>query len=95
MPPYKTGTYRSPDTYIRQRLSERQVLELSGSGSVDDELWIILEYYSEVQSVGMELLKRSGISNSLVRKRLFNGLCKDRRSMTLPRVAALVFHVPL
>jgi|SRR5215208_589363 len=72
MPAYKTGTYRPLNGHYKHALNERQVQELLGSANVDDELWIILEYYSEVQSVGMELLKRSGIKHSRARKRLFD-----------------------
>src|SRR3989344_957376 len=71
MPKYKVGKYRKIDAYIRQRLGPRDIQPLSTSGSIDEELWTILEYYSEVESVGMGLLKRNGITNGLVRKRAF------------------------
>lgn len=67
---YKKGNYRNIESSFRSRLSNRKLEGLATSGNIDDELWIILDYYSEVESVGMDLLKKAGIHN-LIRKRIF------------------------
>ncbi len=65
------GKYRNVTSYLRERLSPRNIIGLSSSGNIDDELWILLEYYSEVDDVGLKFLKTLGISNNLIRKRTF------------------------
>ena len=70
MPTYKKGNYRNIESSFRSRLSTRGLKGLATSGNIDDELWLMLDYYSEVESVGMDLLKNAGI-HSLIRKRIF------------------------
>lgn len=67
----QTGTYRAVTSYFRSKISPREINSLVTSGDVDDELWIILEYYSEVESVGLEFLRNSGITNLRTRKKTY------------------------
>jgi len=65
------GQYRRATGYLRQQLSQRNIQRLSASGEIDDEFWILLEYYSEVENVGLNYLKQKGIQNSATRRKVF------------------------
>ncbi len=64
----KTGTYRSPTGWLRQRLSKRNIQSLEASGSIDDELWILLEYQSEVEDVGLKFVEQNGVKKRNAKK---------------------------
>lgn len=64
------GEYRKSTGYLRGRLSNRKVQGLNTSREIDDELWSILDFYSEIDSFGLEFIKNLGIKNSLIQKRL-------------------------
>ncbi|MDP3973942.1 MAG: YaaC family protein [Candidatus Daviesbacteria bacterium] len=68
MTAFRNGEYRKVTGYLRQHLNTRNIQGLSTSGSVDDELWILLEYYSEVEDVGLKFLLDNGIKNKTTRK---------------------------
>lgn len=68
---FKEGQYKQVLGYFRQPLSPRNTQGLSASGEIDDELWIILEYYSEVEEVGLKFLKGKRLINSIQRKNVF------------------------
>lgn len=57
-----TGTYRQTSGWLRQRLSKRNIQGLDASGDIDDELWILLEYQSEVEDVGIKFLIQNGVN---------------------------------
>lgn len=57
-----SGTYRTPTGWLRQRLSKRNTQGLDASGAIDDELWILLEYQSEVVDAGIKFVMQSGVS---------------------------------
>jgi len=71
MASFANGIYRTPTGYVSERGSGRNVSGLATSGSVDDELWILLEYYSEVDSVGLNFIKNMGITNPSIRRKVF------------------------
>lgn len=62
------GTYRRPSGWLRQRLSKRNIQGLDASGEIDDELWILLEYQSEVEDVGIKFVIQNGIDRRNARK---------------------------
>lgn len=64
------GKYRKSTGYLRLRLSNRKAQDLKTSREIDDELWSILDFYSEIDSFGLEFIKNLGIKNSLKQKRL-------------------------
>lgn len=73
MPDFKTGNFRNYTGWIRSRPRSISVQGLLiHSGEIDDELWAILEYYSEIESVGLEFLRGQGILNATERKAVFN-----------------------
>jgi hypothetical protein len=55
------GTYRKSTGYLNQRISKRNVQGLDTDGQFDDELWILLEYYSEVEDMGKKHLASLGV----------------------------------
>ncbi len=63
-----TGTYRKNTGWLRQRLSKRNMQGLEASGSIEDELWILLEYTSEIDDVGIKFMLQNGISKRNARK---------------------------
>lgn len=63
-----TGTYRTPTGWLRQRLSHRNVQTLEASGSIEDELWILLEYLSEVEDIGLRFVTQNGVNKRKIRK---------------------------
>lgn len=65
------GTYRPIDGYVKGKLSKGNYQELYTSGNIDDEFWILLEYYSEVETVGLNFLKSKGIISYTQRKKVF------------------------
>lgn len=71
---FKEGQFRQVFGYLRQKLSVRNTQALDAPGEIDDELWIILEYYSEVEEVGLSFLKQRGIKNISQRKKVFKHL---------------------
>ncbi|MBA7508767.1 hypothetical protein ES705_00700 [subsurface metagenome] len=71
MAKFAKGNYRKPTGYVRVRLGKRNTRELSTSREIDDELWSILDYYSEIDSIGLDFIKNSGIKNASTKKRIF------------------------
>jgi len=71
MAKFTTGNYRKPTGFIRVRLGKRNTRDLSTSREIDDELWSILDYYSEIDSIGLDFIKNSGIKNASTKKRIF------------------------
>lgn len=69
---FLTGNYRRPTNFVRQRISSRNIQGLDCSGNIDDELWLLLEYYSEAQEVGLGFLKKIGIHNAAQRKKIYH-----------------------
>ncbi len=59
---------RQATGWLRQRLSRRNMQGLDTSGKIDDELWILLEYKSEVEDVGIKFLLQNGIKKRNVKK---------------------------
>lgn len=70
MAKFKEGKYRQVTGYLRQRLGKRNIQGLSASGEIDDELWILLEYYSEIESVGLNFLKNNGLQIASQRRKV-------------------------
>lgn len=68
---YSDGSYRQITGYINQHLNIRNTQGLVTSGVIDDELWIILEYFSEIEDTGLTFLKNNGIANLALRKKTF------------------------
>lgn len=68
MASFAEGKYRQVTGYLRQHLNPRNVQGLKTSGSIDDEVWILLEYYSEVEEIGLKHLQNNGIKNAVLRK---------------------------
>lgn len=64
----RTGTYRTPTGWLRQRLSQRNIQGLEASGSIEDELWILLEYQSEVEDVGLKFVIQNGVNKRDAKK---------------------------
>lgn len=63
-----TGTYRHPTGWLRQRLSKRNLQTLEASGSIEDELWILLEYQSEIEEVGLKFVVQNGVVKRKAKK---------------------------
>ncbi len=70
MYPLTTGTPRHSSGWLRQRPSKRNIEYLGASGLIDDELWILLEYRSEVEDVGIQFVQQNGIGQRNA-KRIF------------------------
>lgn len=71
MAQFAQGQFKNSTGYLRQRLGKRNIQSLTTSGEIDDELWILLEYYSEIVDVGLNYLKQNGIGNTSTRKKTF------------------------
>jgi len=71
MAKFLKGTFRKPVTFIKRPVAARSMQGLVSSGNVDDELWLLLEYYSEVQDVGLSFLKGRGIISAPQRRKIF------------------------
>lgn len=56
-----TGTFRTTTGWLRQRLSKRNIQRLDASSLIDDELWILLEYQSEIEDIGIKFVIQNGV----------------------------------
>ena len=65
------GKYRQVTGYLKGRINPRNMKGLTTSGHIDDELWILLENYSEIKEEGLKYFKNNGIKNSNTRNKLF------------------------
>jgi YaaC-like protein len=61
---------RSFDGWVRLPVSERRVLLLTNL-DIDRELWSILEYYSEVEDVGFNLIQAKGLQPQTLHQEIF------------------------
>jgi len=68
---FKEGKFRKPSGYWKFRLSNKPIQELSTSGEVDDEFWSLIEFHSEIESYGLEFLKKIGINNISTRLKIY------------------------
>jgi hypothetical protein len=59
---FSSGTLESWTGYLRMR-PNTSFLPLTTVRSIDQELWDLLEFYSEIEEAGCELIKKNGISN--------------------------------
>lgn len=53
----ENSEFRQITGHLRRKVSLRSVLELYSSRAIDEELWCLLEYYSEIKEVGIKLFK--------------------------------------
>jgi len=69
---FNPGTFRTFSGYIRYRISKGNVEGMKTSIGIDEELWTILEYYSEVDEVGKKLIRDKGVPDeSHLNKEIF------------------------
>lgn len=64
----KTSIFRQSTGWLRQRLSKRNTQGLEASGNIDDELWILLEYQSEIEEVGVKFAIQNGVNKRNAKK---------------------------
>lgn len=78
----QAGKFRNSNGWLRQKISKRNVQPLAASGAIDDELWILLEYISEVETVGNKFLLDRGISRRIVTRvfKHFRGYIRQAKS---------------
>lgn len=96
----KTGTFRNPTGWLRQKISKRNIQGLHTDGPIDDELWILLEYYSEVEEVGHKHLLNQGIPKRQVKQtyKYFQAFVRQAKTYYLsaknlhPRSAGLLYY---
>ncbi len=96
----KKGTFRKPTGWLRQKISKRNIQGLHTDGQIDDELWILLEYYSEVEEVGQKHLLNQGIPKRQVKQTFkhFQSFTRQAKTYYLsaknlhPRSAGLLYY---
>jgi hypothetical protein len=94
------GTFRNSTGWLRQSLSKRTLQGLKTDGQTDDELWILLEYYSEVIDVGTKHLLTQGIPKKRVKQvyKHFQSYIRQAKNYYLsaktlhPRSSALLYY---
>ena len=57
------GIFRELTGFQKTRLGKRNVKGLGASGEIDEEMWTIIDFYSENKDTGLEFLKKSGIKD--------------------------------
>ncbi len=95
-----TGTFRAASGWIRQPLSTRNLQGLKTDGQIDDELWILIEYYSEIESVGIKHLLEQGVARRKIKTtyKHFQGYIRQAKNyyhaakQLHPRSAALLYY---
>lgn len=100
MPKLKTGTFRNTTGWLRQKISKLNLQGLHTDGPIDDELWILLEYYSEVEEVGQKYLLSQGIPKRQVKQtyKYFQSFVRQSKTYYLsaknlhPRSAGLLYY---
>lgn len=96
----KKGTFRNPTGWLRQKISKRNIQGLKTDNPIDDELWILLEYYSEVEEVGQKYLLSKGIPKRKVKQtfKYFQSFVRQAKTYYLsaknlhPRSAGLLYY---
>lgn len=96
----KTGTFRKPTGWLRQKISKRNIQGLYTDGPIDEEFWILLEYYSEVEEVGQKHLLSQGIPKRQVKQTFKHFQSFTRQAKTYyisaknlnPRSAGLLYY---
>lgn len=96
----KTGTFRNTTGWLRQKISKRNIHGLHTDGPIDDELWILLEYYSEVEEVGQKYLLSQGIPKRQAKQtfKYFQAFIRQAKTYYLsaknlhPRSAGLLYY---
>lgn len=66
------ATFRNFSGFNRSRLSKSNTANLVTNISIDDELWGLLEYYSEIEEQGFLLFEKRGIKNKAEKRRTFS-----------------------
>lgn len=64
--------FRVLDGWLHQRISKKAIVGLGATRSFGDELWSLLEYYSEVEEMGKDFLKSHGISHPATQKKMYS-----------------------
>jgi len=80
---FKEGIYKKPTGFVNAKPGKRNSQFLSTSRKIEDELWSILNYYSEIDSIGIDFIKNSLnkigiIENSKIRK-IYKGFSSNIR----------------
>ncbi len=60
------------DAWARLPLSNNKILMLTTSPDIEHELWSALEYYSEVEEVGLDLIQAKGLQSPPTHQEIFN-----------------------
>lgn len=96
----KKGTFRKTTGWLRQKISRRNIQVLHTDGNIDDELWILLEYYSEIEEIGQKHLLNQGIPTRQVKQNFkhFQSFARQAKTYYLsaknlhPRSAGLLYY---
>lgn len=94
----KKGKFRQFKGHLRTKISPRQVSELNVSRAIDNELWCLLEYYSEIKEVGIKLFKNYNKRNTEKYFKYFQAYVRQAKSYydsakTLkPRSSSLLYY---
>ena len=73
---------RNFDGWMKQRISNNKIIEQNTRLNIDDELWTILDYFSEVKSKGIDFIKQKNIKKHSPQKiyYMFQGFIRQAKN---------------